>query len=54
MAGIDRAADRVVAQRLAPPLGMEATQRAQAQLGWGDLVIANRLAQATGFPSCRS
>jgi hypothetical protein len=52
-AGIDRAADRAVAQRLARPLGMEAstleTQRAQTLLGWGDLVIANRLAQATGF-----
>ena len=52
-AGIDRAADRAVAHRLARPLGMEArtleTQRAQTLLGWGDLVLANRLVQATGF-----
>jgi hypothetical protein len=50
---IDRAADQTVAQRLAKTLGMDAstlqTQRTQTKLGWGDLVIANRLAQATGF-----
>jgi hypothetical protein len=53
VAGIDRTADQTVAQRLARSLEMEAstlvTQRAQTKLGWGDLVIANRLAQATGF-----
>jgi hypothetical protein len=52
-AGIDRAADQAVAQRLARPLGMEAstlaTQRSQTKLAWGDLAIANRLAQSTGF-----
>jgi hypothetical protein len=50
---IERAADQTVAQRLAKALGMDAStlqaQRAQTKLGWGDLVIANRLAQATGF-----
>lgn len=50
---IDRAADQAVAQRLAKTLGMDAstlqTQRSQTKLGWGDLVVANRLAQATGF-----
>jgi len=53
VAAIDRAADQAVAQRLAKSLGMDAstlqTQRRQTKLGWGDLVIANRLAQATGF-----
>jgi hypothetical protein len=50
---VDRAADQAVAQRLAKALGMDAStlqmQRTQTKLGWGDLVIANRLAQATGF-----
>ena len=50
---VDRAADQAIAQRLAKALGMDAStlqvQRTQTKLGWGDLVIANRLAQATGF-----
>ena len=52
VAGIDRAADRAVAQRLARWAWRRARSRPSAcrrSLGWGDLVVANRLARATGF-----
>ena len=43
----------MVAQRLAQTLHMPAntlqSQRTQTRLDWGDLVIANRLAQSTGL-----
>src|SRR5258706_15653784 len=50
---IDRAADHVVAQHLAQPLGVAAgtleAQRRDLKLSWGEMVIANRLARATDF-----
>lgn len=45
--------ERVVADRLSRDLGIPATtleaQRQQTKLGWGELLIANRLAQTTGL-----
>jgi hypothetical protein len=45
--------ERVVADRLSRDLGLSATtleaQRQQTKLGWGELLIANRLAQTTGM-----
>jgi hypothetical protein len=46
---IDRAADHVVAQHLAQPLGMPAgaleAQRRDTGLTWGEMVVAHRLAR---------
>lgn len=45
--------EEVVAARLSKELGIPAStleaQRAQTKLGWGELLIANRLAQKTGL-----
>ncbi len=45
--------ERVVADRLSRDLGIPATtleaQRQQTKLGWGELLIANRLAKTTGM-----
>lgn len=47
------AAEQVVVRRLSEDLGIPAAtlwaQRQRTKLGWGDLLIANRLAQKTGL-----
>jgi hypothetical protein len=58
VSAINRAAqlprgEEVVAGRLSKDLGIQVStlesQRAQTKLGWGELLIANRLAQQTGL-----
>ncbi len=51
---ITRAADQAISQRLAKLLGVLPgvleSQRTNTKLGWGELVIANRISQMTNTP----